>query len=300
MLTHDEMLGLQAEKHDLIDASRFRSEQEYVIHLMHTAAYAQASAIAAGKRVLDLGCNTGYGTRILSGSAAEAVGVDVSPSAIAEACKLYGDSRARFEMIDGRRLPFPDGHFDVISCFQVLEHVVDHSAFVRELKRVLAPEGVVLFTTPNAAIRLDPGMTPWNEFHVREFEPEGLRAALSSLFAHVSLHGLFADEPLYSMERRRVDGARRRARERQRALPAVRPGPADVLAHAAASALGWARARLPDRSERRVRSFAARHGIERFHYRDDRLADALDLLAICGDREQSVRGARGLLSIRTV
>ncbi|MDJ0678870.1 MAG: hypothetical protein QNJ18_03275 [Xenococcaceae cyanobacterium MO_167.B52] len=53
MLTHEEMIGLQAEKHGLIGTDEFASKQEYVLHLIHTAAYVSASSLTENKKVLD-------------------------------------------------------------------------------------------------------------------------------------------------------------------------------------------------------------------------------------------------------
>lgn len=163
MLTHEEMIGIQAETHDLITTT-FRSVEEYVLQLVQTYAYVTASRVVKNKKVLDLGCNTGYGTRILFDLAKQIVGVDVSENAISFAKNEYGHLGITFKQIDGKRLPFDDDTFDVIASFQVIEHIVDHSKYIGEIQRVLAPNGVVLFTTPNALLRLDPGMKPWNQF----------------------------------------------------------------------------------------------------------------------------------------
>ncbi len=85
MLTHEEMIGLQAEKHGLIGTDEFASKQEYVLHLIHTPAYVSASSLTENKKVLDLGCNTGYGTEILFKSSNNIIGVDVSERAILSA-----------------------------------------------------------------------------------------------------------------------------------------------------------------------------------------------------------------------
>lgn len=78
MLTHEEMIGIQAEKHGLIDGLNFRTAEQYNLHLIHSFAYVQASILAENKSVLDLGCNTGYGSEILFNNAKRVVGVDVS------------------------------------------------------------------------------------------------------------------------------------------------------------------------------------------------------------------------------
>jgi len=185
MLSHEEMIGFQAEKHDLIDTHNFQSREEYVLHLIHTFAYVQASRLAENKKILDLGCNTGYGSEILFNSAKKVVGVDFSENAISTANNQYGHLGINFKLIDGKQLPFEDNEFNMIVSCQVIEHIVDYKVYINELKRVLSPNGIVIFTTPNALLRLDPGMKPWNKFHVCEFNHSELDSLLNTFFSEV-------------------------------------------------------------------------------------------------------------------
>ena len=43
-----------------------------------------------------------------------------------------------------------DGQFDLITCMEVIEHVADPAAFVKALARRLAPDGLLILSTPNA------------------------------------------------------------------------------------------------------------------------------------------------------
>ena len=94
----------------------------------------QEGRSAEGKRVLDVGCGLKPYYPFFA-TAAEYVGLD-------DAQNQYADVHGVAE-----RMPVPDGSFDIVLCTQVLEHVDDPVAAVRELHRVTAPGGRVLAST---------------------------------------------------------------------------------------------------------------------------------------------------------
>ena len=98
-----------------------------------------------GGRVLDVGCGVGQVVGRLMQAGYEAYGVDVSEPSIAKA-RQYTD---RCQTYDGSRLPFPDNHFDSAGALNVLEHVDEAESFIREIVRVVRPQGKVLISSPN-------------------------------------------------------------------------------------------------------------------------------------------------------
>lgn len=192
-------IRLQAEEHPLIEDAPPASPAEHCLRLMHLRAYDEAVAHAAGRDVLDVGCNTGYGTLRFAPVAKRVVGVDVSPRAIEAARERARDGRPEFIVTTGFELPFPAATFDPL-------------AFLHELARVLRPSGTVILATPNAATRLYPGMTPWNRFHVHEYVAAELAELLRGVFPRVAVLGMFGASELCETEIRRVDAARKRIR----------------------------------------------------------------------------------------
>jgi SAM-dependent methyltransferase len=98
-----------------------------------------------GARVLDVGCGVGQVIARLNEAGFEAHGVDVSQPNIERASKVCG----RCQIYNGKTLPFPDNHFAAAGALNVLEHVDEPEAFVRELVRVVKPAGRIVLSSPN-------------------------------------------------------------------------------------------------------------------------------------------------------
>lgn len=245
-----ETVRLQAEEHPLIEDVRPTTPAEHCLRLMHLRAYDEAVGHAEGRDVLDVGCNTGYGTMRFVPVARRVVGVDVSPRAIEAARLRASGGRPEFVLSGGFDLPFPADTFDLVTSFQVLEHVPEPGVFLRELVRVTRPGGQVILATPNAATRLFPGMTPWNRFHVHEYLADELRALLQEVSPTVRVLGMFGAPELYETEIRRVDAARQRIRRKEEA-EARRAGAAQQAARRRSAAAARPTARpLPIRIAR--------------------------------------------------
>jgi len=146
----------------------------------HLARYAWVSQLAGGRRVLDAGCGWAYGTGLLADAGAtEAVGVDLAPTVIEVAQRELGD-RVALHVGDLRALPFPDASFDMVVCFEVIEHVHERAAVIGELRRVLVQDGLLVISSPNRERSV-----PGNPYHVHEYTPSEFAAELSAAFANL-------------------------------------------------------------------------------------------------------------------
>ena len=87
----------------------------------HISRYRFASLFSQDKRVLDIGCATGYGTDLLAATARLTLGVDVAPDAVGYASSRYLHSH--FVCASATALPFRASSFDLAIAFDVLEHV---------------------------------------------------------------------------------------------------------------------------------------------------------------------------------
>jgi len=146
------------------------------------ARYRWAAEAVDDGRVLDAACGAGDGTAMLAESAVQAVGVDLSPAAIAEAKRRHGE-RARFVEGDLRALPFADGDFEYAVCFEALAHIAEPEGALDELRRVVRPGGTLLVSTPNPAT-----YPPGHPLHLSSTGPEELERLLRTRFANVAVH----------------------------------------------------------------------------------------------------------------
>ena len=115
-------------------------------------------------RYLDVGIGgMGYTSIEAAREGAESWGVDISEVAVASATRLGAQAlgpelapRCRFAVSPAEQLPFPDAHFNGVSCIAVLEHVVRDQEAMAELGRVTTPGGRVYVTVPHSFSK-----TPW-------------------------------------------------------------------------------------------------------------------------------------------
>ena len=95
-------------------------------------------------RILDVGCGTGANLELL-GRFGEAEGVDVSEDALAF-CRARGLQNVRHG--EAEKLPYQDGTFDLVTALDVVEHLDDDVAGLREMRRVLRKNGRALLFVP--------------------------------------------------------------------------------------------------------------------------------------------------------
>ncbi|MBI3694910.1 MAG: methyltransferase domain-containing protein [Acidobacteria bacterium] len=150
----------------------------------HLARYAFAARLARGKRVLDAGCGLGYGAARLVPCARRVVALEIDSQAVETARRQYACEGLDFLRGDCRELPFPDGSFDLVVAFEVIEHLEQWERLLAESRRVLAPWGELVVSTPNRLYYTESRDTV-NPFHVHEFEYGEFCEALERHFPHL-------------------------------------------------------------------------------------------------------------------
>ena len=234
----------------------------------HLFAYRYAATLARGKRVLDAGCGEGFCTQALADVAASVVGADYHAEAVETARRTWRKPNLTFRVADLARESPGAGQFDLVVNFQVLEHIPDEIAFLRNLASALAPGGALLLTTPNVRMSFSE-----NPCHLREDTAEQLRALLGNVFGNIEMKGVFGNAKVVAFDRER-----RRAVER-----ILRLDPLGVRNWLPEKLVQVAFAQLGQVVRRQAHKAAGRDKItpDDFEVRDENVDASLDLMALC-------------------
>lgn len=140
--------------------------------------------VPAGAHVLDVGCGDGYLMSLAGKRAKLVVGIDSEFTAIEVANRLLKQQSTNCAVANGSsyQLPFASGIFDVVLMADVIEHLDTPPECLREVRRVLKPEGVLYVTTPKW--RPD---RKWDPRHFIEYKPEELLSLLHDQFSRVEM-----------------------------------------------------------------------------------------------------------------
>jgi SAM-dependent methyltransferase len=149
-------------------------------------------ALHPGERWLDLGCGAGRFTAL----APDGIGVDIAEAALERARENVPGGDFRRVEADGT-LPLGHGEVSLVWCSETIEHVPDALGLLQEARRVLAPGGRLLLTTPGhplprrlaiAALRFDAHYDPLGQ-HLRFFTRSSLRRTLAEAGFDASVRG---------------------------------------------------------------------------------------------------------------
>lgn len=151
--------------------------------------YRFAMEFVRGKKVLDLRCGEGYGSFLLSEAADSVVGLDQDETTIRKGISNY--IRENLTFIKGSLTDIPikeEKIFDVMVCFARVEHIQEHDRLMREVKRLLKPNGIFIFSIPNMYLdsKTD-NQGPHS--HGGEIYFDKFKELLSDHFKHILLYG---------------------------------------------------------------------------------------------------------------
>jgi SAM-dependent methyltransferase len=153
----------------------------------HFHRYLWAQPLVAGRRVLDLGSGEGFGAALLADVAGSVTGVDIDERAVEHSRTNYVAPNLDFLVAAATDLSaFDDGTFGAVVAFEMIEHVEEHERVLAEIARVLAPDGLLIMSTPERRAYSDERDFV-NPYHARELTQDEFTALLGTRFSTLAL-----------------------------------------------------------------------------------------------------------------
>lgn len=131
--------------------------------------------IQKNAKVLDIACGEGYGSDFLAQKLKYVVGIDISEETVMHSRKKYIRDNLQFLVGDIAKIPLENNSVDGIVSFETIEHVDEKTQieFLKESKRVLSRDGILVVSCPNKRIASDFAYELWgytNIYHKKEYE----------------------------------------------------------------------------------------------------------------------------------
>jgi 2-polyprenyl-3-methyl-5-hydroxy-6-metoxy-1,4-benzoquinol methylase len=156
-------------------------------------------------RVLDVGCGFGYFLKLCDRLFWDTYGVDISNYAITIARKNTKAQLYSHDIQDIKKSPFKDNYFDLVTLFDVLEHLTSPITALKECRRILKYGGKLVITTPNlnagekTVLKILAKENTWHGFfdetHVNLFKPSSLKTSVEG----TGFRTLELKTPFYSL-----------------------------------------------------------------------------------------------------
>lgn len=166
------------------------------LEIEHLERYLCIRELVRDKVVLDAACGEGYGSHILSQTAATVLGVDINRETIRHARDKYGaGGKLDYKQASVTNLSIiPTGSIEVVVSYETIEHIDGESQvkFLQEISRVLKPEGILIMSTPDKKEYSDKYKFH-NQFHVKEFYIPEFVDFLHVKFQNVKLYNQYLE-----------------------------------------------------------------------------------------------------------
>jgi 2-polyprenyl-3-methyl-5-hydroxy-6-metoxy-1,4-benzoquinol methylase len=157
------------DKIDAIERIKLANDPDVPIVVIreHLIRYVLALESIVGKNVLDIACGTGYGMYLMSFLAKSVSGYDYDQEAINEAKKFpyHCDCCLEIRNLEEDKPLGNHKHkeFDVVTCFETIEHVINPEVLLKNIKEATGKGGVVYISTPNDLKKTD--KNKWHKVH---------------------------------------------------------------------------------------------------------------------------------------
>lgn len=157
---------------------------------LHLSKYRFSLKFCKGKKVLELGCGAGYGSKYLAkGGAKQVIAYDLDKKVIKFAKQNFNDKKVIFRLGDVESLKLKS-EYNVVIAFELIEHLNQPEKLLSLTKRALVRNGIFILSTPNRENSSYDGDKPSNPHHVKEYYPLELKQLLKKYFSKIELYGI--------------------------------------------------------------------------------------------------------------
>jgi SAM-dependent methyltransferase len=125
----------------------YRADAPHWLRTYRRRAAVLDSRLAPGSRVLDVGCAAGYFLEVMKDGGHDVWGLEISAPIAEEARRRLGEERIHIGGLEGA--PYAPGQFDLVTFWDVVEHLPDPVDALRRARRLLKPDGLLLIETQN-------------------------------------------------------------------------------------------------------------------------------------------------------
>ncbi|MCB1581992.1 MAG: class I SAM-dependent methyltransferase [Marinicella sp.] len=167
---------------------RYDTKDSYHAWYEHWHRYHWISTFVNDLKVADLACGEGYGSALLAQHAKEVTGVDFNAETIQKATDKYQTFKnLKYIQSDVLSAPMQDHAVDMVVSFETLEHLTTHHTLLKEFKRLMKPNGLLVISTPDKTVYS--GSEGHNEFHLKELTHQEFTNLIDSHFKHALFFG---------------------------------------------------------------------------------------------------------------
>ena len=134
--------------------------------------FVERFVVLSGLRVLDVGCGGGILSEALAERGASVLGIDLAESALQAAEAHRAGQAVEYRLESSREVAARGETFDAVTCMEMLEHVADPAAVLRDIHALLKPGGWAFFSTINRTLKARLGAVYAAEYLLR-LVPQG-------------------------------------------------------------------------------------------------------------------------------